>query len=129
MRQICYDRKRKILFSDPKCMATNIEKTVLYVSDSGDHSVIALDVDGTVLFRFKHDDMKNPDGMCVDDEDNIYVACSTNLFQINKNGKYSRVLLQTTESRLTRVAFSPVDRTLAVCEGDTVTISILRFAD
>jgi hypothetical protein len=100
-KQICFDNDGEPLFKEPKHLTSNDAQDILFVSDHGNHSVIALDIKGYTLFKYMHDSIKTPRGITCDDEGNIYVATVNKVVQIDQHGSKSRVILNTKEKHLT----------------------------
>jgi hypothetical protein len=98
-KQICFDNEGGPLFKEPKHLTSNDAEDILFVSDQGNHSVIALDIKGYTLFKYMHDTIKTPRGITCDDDGNIYVASENKIVQIDQHGSKSRVILNTKEKR------------------------------
>jgi hypothetical protein len=96
-KQICFDNEGGPLFQKPKHLTSNDAQDILFVSDQGNHSVIALDTKGYTLFKYMHDTIRTPRGITCDDEGNIYVASENKVVQIDQHGTKSRVILNTKE--------------------------------
>ena len=116
-RQICFDNEGEPLFKEPKHLTSNDAEDILFVSDQGNHSIIALDIKGYTLFKYTHETIKTPLGLTCDDEGNIYVASGNKVVQIDQHGTKSRVILSSKEGNdveLIDVCYSKVTNELAV---------------
>jgi hypothetical protein len=102
-KQICFDNEGGPLFKEPTHLTSNDAEDILFVSDQGNHSIIALDIKGYTLFKYTHDSIKTPRGITCDDEGNIYVASENKVVQIDQHGTKSRVILSTKEKQSNRV--------------------------
>ncbi|XP_045205675.2 uncharacterized protein LOC123557933 [Mercenaria mercenaria] len=128
-KQIYYDNKDQPLFKEPKHLTSNDAQNVLYVSDQGANSIIALDPKGTVLFKFIHETIKCPQGLTRDDEGNIYVACDNKVIQINQHGTKSRIILSSDEAEpkmLIDVCFNKVSQKFAVV-NKSAEVTVFKF--
>ena len=82
------------LFAYPEHIATDTEQEVLYVSDARKQMLIAVTLDGCVLFRYAHKQLRAPAGVTTDTQGNVYICGkeSQNIHQITKEGELIRIL-------------------------------------
>jgi hypothetical protein len=102
-KQICFDNEGGPLFKEPKHLTSNDGQDILFVSDQGNHSIMALDIKGYTLFKYTHDTIQTPRGITCDDEGNIYVASENKVVQIDQHGTKSRVILNTKDEQFNLV--------------------------
>jgi hypothetical protein len=127
-KQICFDNDGEPLFKEPKYLTANNAQDILFLSDQGNHSVIALDVKGYILFKYTHETIQNPRGLTCDDEGNIYVASGDKLLQIDQHGTKSRVILSSKEKQLKKlidVCYSTYASELGVL-SESAEVTILK---
>jgi hypothetical protein len=151
INQICYDSNGEPLFKEPRHLASSHSGDILFVSDYGLKSVIALDTHGQVLFKFSLNDLlsvikweqQHPLGITCDEENNVYVACMNKVIQISSNGIKCHIILQTDritgrQPEIVDVCYNPLSKKLAVAEVcystsptlytiSTPTATILKF--
>lgn len=82
------------LFAYPSHITSDTYQQILYVTDARKHMVIAVTLDGCVLFRYSNDYLSGPSGVATDSQGNIYVCGkeSQNIHQITKNGELIRII-------------------------------------
>ncbi|KAL3888548.1 hypothetical protein ACJMK2_000914 [Sinanodonta woodiana] len=73
----------------------NAFKSRLYISSQDDNSLHCFGLNGTKHFAFRHPDLKGPQGVSVDRDDNVYVVCcfSDNIFQLSPGGLLIRIIV------------------------------------
>ncbi|KAK3598928.1 hypothetical protein CHS0354_036242 [Potamilus streckersoni] len=88
-------------------IALNAFKSRLYISVWKDNSLHCFGLDGMKHFRFTHHDLKAPQGVSVDRDDNVYiVGClSENIFQLSPDGSLIRIFLTRTVSKPMGICF------------------------
>lgn len=89
------DSKGKQLFSYPEHITTDPDQSVMYISDSRLHMVIALTVEGCLLFRYSHKELVHPAGVATDGQGYIYICGkeSRNVHQVSKTGEFVKILM------------------------------------
>ncbi|KAH3868645.1 hypothetical protein DPMN_031796 [Dreissena polymorpha] len=124
------DKTEKNLLKTPKYLQSNANEDILYSSDSGTNSVIAINSRGHVLFVFTSTSMFAPGSLAVDLEGNIYVACDQGVLQIHKDGEKSRLVLKLKDNKpgVQAVFFDRKHNCLVVLK-DSKTASVFRFVD
>lgn len=82
------------LFAYPEHITTDVHQQILYVSDARKQMVLAITLDGCVLFRYVHELLDTPTGITTDAQGNIYVCGkeSQNIHQISKTGEHIRII-------------------------------------
>jgi hypothetical protein len=116
------------LFKEPKHLTSNDARDILFVSDQGNHSVIALDIKGYILFKYTHETIQNPRGLTCDNEGNIYVASEDKVIQIDQHGSKSQVILSSKEKqfeKLIDVCYSTYASELGVL-SESAEVTILK---
>ncbi|XP_045195076.2 E3 ubiquitin-protein ligase TRIM71-like [Mercenaria mercenaria] len=63
---------------------------LLYISSYGRHKVVAVKLDGTLVFEYTHQHLHYPWQPDIDAEGNIYIPCVGGIHQIDRNGKLLR---------------------------------------
>lgn len=93
IRSIEHDHLGKSILSIPMRIAMSNDGTRLYVTD-GEKGVITLKRSGEVLPVFEDSSLKWPWGICVDNNDQLFVcgSSSSNVLQVRDNRKISTVL-------------------------------------
>lgn len=113
------DNKDRALFAYPEHIATDSDQSVLYVSDSRMHMVIAVTVEGCLLFRYQNKRLRYPAGLATDNQGYIYVCGkdSHNVHQISKTGEFVRILMDESEVDAPRaICFEPEGESLIVTD-------------
>ena len=88
------------LFISPEYL-TITKNLKIVVSDKGTQSVIGLHSDGEILFCYKG--IRQPTGICCDEQGYIYVSCPFSIHQINEEGELVKLFLSKAE-----IGFSPL---------------------
>ncbi|KAL3888632.1 hypothetical protein ACJMK2_000997 [Sinanodonta woodiana] len=80
-------------------VALNAFKSRLYISVWKDDSLHCFGLNGTKHFTFTHIDLKGPQGVSIDRDDNVYVVgCrSQNIFQLSPGGLLIRIIVNEIE--------------------------------
>lgn len=95
-----HNHRGEILFTDPQHVATNREQNELFVTDNTLHTVTGLFLSGVKIepkpkFVFRNNDLRNPTGLCLDVNGNIYVCgfSTHNVIKLSPEGQLLHVLL------------------------------------
>lgn len=88
------------LFISPEYLIITKNLKII-VSDKGTQSVVGLHSDGEVLFRYKG--IRQPSGVCCDEQGYIYVGCPFSIHQLNEEGGLVKLFLSKAE-----IGFSPL---------------------
>ncbi|XP_045188673.1 uncharacterized protein LOC123546465 [Mercenaria mercenaria] len=113
------DNNDRQLFAYPEHITTDPYQSVMYVSDSRLHTVIALTVEGCLMFRYKHRDLIYPSGVAVDNQGYLYICGkeSQNVHQVSKRGQVIRILMDANELEAPRaICVQPDGETLIVTD-------------
>ena len=88
------DSHGDMLFRCAQHITANSLDNILYVSDSRQHTLLAITMKGTIVFRYRHEKLEHPTGVAIDNQGNLYVCGkdSNNVHQISKHGKFLRIL-------------------------------------
>ncbi|KAL3888590.1 hypothetical protein ACJMK2_000955 [Sinanodonta woodiana] len=75
-------------------VALDKDKTRVYVTSSGNNSLLCFDIDGNIQFTYSPDNLRFPSGVSVDWDDNIYVLGfnSHNIHQLSPDGSVIQVI-------------------------------------
>jgi hypothetical protein len=95
LKSFTYDDNKQFLFDQPRYVSASVDGTII-VSDIGLHIVKCIDRNGHCLFNYAgHNDMKNPQGVCVDKIGNIFVADNSNdcIQLLTSHGAFQRYVL------------------------------------
>ena len=109
-QEIIKDDKGNNLFISPEYIAITKNLKII-ISDKGSKSVIGLHNDGEVLFRYKG--IRQPSGICCDEQGYIYVGCPVSIHQLNEEGELVKLFLSKVE-----IGFSPLS--LSYCYRDNM---------
>ena len=88
------------LFISPEYL-TITKNLKIVVADKGTQSVLGLHSDGEILFRYKG--VRQPTGICCDEQGYIYVGSPLSIHQINEQGELIKLFLSKAE-----IGFSPL---------------------
>ena len=106
------------MFTRPYDLTVSSRSDKIYVSDAGQHTLTCLKTDGTVMFQYKDSELRGPNGVCVDDEDNAIVCgySSDNIHIVTSDGKKHSVILTSKDGIKGpgSVAYRQTDKTLIV---------------
>ena len=94
------DSLGKNLFISPEYL-TITKNLKIVVADKGTQSVLGLHSDGEILFRYKG--VRQPTGICCDEQGYIYVGSQLSIHQINEQGELIKLFLSKAE-----IGFSPL---------------------
>lgn len=84
-----------VLFDQPRYISAAVDGTII-VSDIGQHCVKCVDQNGRVQFCYSgHNDLRSPQGVCVDKIGNVFVADNANdrIQLLTSNGVFQRHVL------------------------------------
>ena len=98
-QEINEDTNGNNLFISPEYI-TITKNLKIIVSDKGTQSVVGLHSDGEILFRYKG--IRQPTGVCSDEQGYIYVGCPFSVHQLNEEGELVKLFLSKAE-----IGFSP----------------------
>ena len=89
------DTQGEMLFHCAQHITSDKLSNTLYVSNSRQHTLLAITMKGTVAFRYRHESLEFPTGVAIDNQGNLYVCGkdSNNVQQVTKTGQFLRVLL------------------------------------
>ena len=106
------------MFSVPLYLTVTARSDKIYVSDCDQHTVTCLSSGGTVIFQYKYSELREPRGVCVDDEDNVIVCGegSHNVHVVTAAGKKHSVILTSKDCIMSpySVAFRQTDNTMII---------------
>ncbi|KAL3888616.1 hypothetical protein ACJMK2_000981 [Sinanodonta woodiana] len=88
-------------------VALNAFKSRLYISVWKDDSLHCFGLNGTKHFTFTHIDLKGPQGVSIDRDDNVYVVGyrSDNIFQLSPGGVLIRIIVNEIEKDPIGISF------------------------
>ncbi|XP_060556705.1 E3 ubiquitin-protein ligase TRIM45-like [Ruditapes philippinarum] len=95
LKSIVHDNTGEPLFEEPRYLSASIDGTII-VSDIGLNAVKCIDSRGHCIYTYKgHNDLKNPQGVCVDKIGNIFIADNSNdrIQLLTSNGVFQRYVL------------------------------------
>ncbi|KAL4228511.1 hypothetical protein ACF0H5_011559 [Mactra antiquata] len=95
LRSFSNDGNGDLLFDRPRYVAASVDGTIV-VSDIGMHAVKCIDKNGYSLYTYTgHNDLKTPQGVCVDKIGNIFVADNSNdrVQLLTSHGAFQRFVL------------------------------------
>ena len=103
----------------PYYIAVSTTSSKIYVSDCYTHTVRCISVDGSLVFNYKHDDLRWPRTVIADLEGNILVCGehSCNIHVVTSTGQHHSVLYTVQGRRYNgcrSLAYRPTDRTLVI---------------
>lgn len=83
------------MFQYPFKLTVSTRSNKIYVSDMGKNALTCLNSDGRVIFEYMDPELRDPRGLCIDDEDNVIVCgCySHNIHVVTAAGQKSSVIL------------------------------------
>ncbi|XP_052285296.1 uncharacterized protein LOC127881441 [Dreissena polymorpha] len=88
-----HNHRGELLFTDPQHVQTNRDQNELYVTDYTLHTLTALVLTGVKIdsqpkFIFRNNELRNPTGLCLDINGNIYVCgfASHNVLKVSPDG-------------------------------------------
>ena len=105
------------LFRRLEYIAVSRSGDKVFVSDLRTNTVSCLTSEGTIVYQYRDDELIYPQGLFVDDNDNV-IVCGANTVQvITAAGKKHKTLLSRNDgiSKPQCVSFRPSDGTLVVC--------------
>ena len=108
------------LFSKPYNITVSTDGNKIFVSDIGSKSVLCMAVDGNLIYQYKDADLKTPQGLISDGEDNVLVceSSSSKVHVLRSNGKrhgtFSVALQNAKRDCPVSVAYRKSDSTLVV---------------
>ncbi|XP_052803098.1 tripartite motif-containing protein 45-like [Mya arenaria] len=95
LRSYVNDPNGDPLFDQPRYVSAAIDGTII-VSDIGKHGVKCINQRGEVMFNYTaHNDMRNPQGVCVDKIGNVFLADNSNdrIQLLTSRGEFQRYVL------------------------------------
>lgn len=95
LRSFAYNETGEFLFDQPRYLSASVDGTII-VSDIGLHAVKCLDRNGRCLYNYTaHNDLKSPQGVCVDKIGNLFVADNSNdrVHLLTSHGAFQRFVL------------------------------------
>ena len=103
----------------PFYIAVSRTSSKIYVSDYHTDTVMCISVDGSLVFNYKHDDLRCPRTVIPDEEGNILVCGqgSNNIHVVTSTGQHHSVLYTVEgrrDNRCYSVAYRQTDRTLVI---------------
>ena len=103
----------------PYYIAVSKTSSKIYLSDLNTNIVSCISVDGSLVFNYRHDDLRYPRAVLVDEEDNILVCGEgfNNIHVVTSTGQHHSVLYTVQgrrENRCMSLAYRPTDRTLVI---------------
>ena len=111
------------LIVNPNFITVNKAGDKIFVSDCGSHTITCMKVDGSIVYQYKDNGLREPMNLFCDDGDNV-MGCdlrSNNLHVISSDGKMHGTLSLSSQSEMKRpmsVAYRKNDNTLVVgCSG------------
>jgi DNA-binding beta-propeller fold protein YncE len=116
-KRLCYDAGGQPLLKTPEHLSCNATRDILYVSDSTENCVIAIDNTGNIVYKFTHTEIKSPKALSCDDEGNVYVACNNKVVLIDSHGKKCRVLIESSSKDITGIYYNIAAQQLVVIDG------------
>ena len=101
----------------PYNIAVSTTSSKIYVSDLTTHTVRCISVDGSLVFNYKHDDLRGPRTVIADVEGNILVCGEyfSNIHVVTSTGQHHSVLYTVEgrrDNRCMSLAYRQTDRTL-----------------
>ncbi|KAL3888613.1 hypothetical protein ACJMK2_000978 [Sinanodonta woodiana] len=107
-------------FANQTYVALNAFKSRLYISVYEDDSLHCFGFNGVKQFTFRHLDLKGPQGVSIDRDDNVYVVGSRShtIFQLSPGGLLIRIIVNEIEKYPMGISFDK--------NGDTFVLSHLR---
>ena len=103
----------------PHYIAVNTTSSKIYVSDCSTNTVRCISVDGSLVFNYKHDDLRAPRTVIPDEEGNILV-CGHNpcdIHAVTSTGQHHSVLYTVEgrrDNRCLSLNYRQTDRTLVI---------------
>ena len=117
-RRIGVNREGPHIFKCPYYLTQSATTGKIYVSDDGTHTVTCLMSDGSTVYQYNDKDLKLPQGVCVDDEENIIVCgrASNNVHIVTASGRKHGCLLTSEDEirNLMSIAYRHTDDTLII---------------
>lgn len=108
-----------LLFAYPEHITTDIHQEVLYVSDTRKGIVLAVSLEGCVLYRYSHGLLQYPAGVATDNQGNVYVCGkeSENIHQVSRTGELIRIIANKDNVTAPRaIAFHPAGESILVTD-------------
>lgn len=122
------------MFTAPYYLTVNVGSGRIYVTDSFQNKITCLRLDGTIIYRYKSADMKCPQGVCVDDEDNV-IICSKRtkkvLFQSVSVGEEKNEILLSSKDGVKSpcsVAYRHTDHNMIIGHYNSDNLFVCKFA-
>ena len=105
--------------SYPHYIAVNTTSSKIYVSDCSTNTVRCISVDGSLVFNYKHGDLRYPRTVIPDEEGNILVCAevSSNIHVVTSTGQHHSVLYTVQgrrDNRCLSLNYRQTDRTLVI---------------
>ena len=117
-RRIGVNSGGSFMFGRPYYVTKNATIGRIYVSDGGTDTVTCLISDGSTVYQYKDKNTTRPRGVCVDDEENIFVCGrgSTNVHIVTASGRKHGCLLTSADgiNGPLSVAYRHTDDTLII---------------
>ena len=103
----------------PYYIAVSTTSSKIYVSDSYTDTVRCISVGGSLVFNYKHYDLRYPRTVIADEEGNILVCgeYSSNIHVVTSTGQHHSVLYKVEgrrDNECRSLAYKPTDRTLVI---------------
>lgn len=108
------------MFEFPYYPTVNVKSKRIYISDDVRDTVTCLKPDGTVIYQYKDTGLKSPRGVCVDDDDNIFICSrsSNTVHIVTADGQKQKIIPTVEDIYPESVAYRHADDTLVIgCWG------------
>lgn len=92
-------RRLGAMFSQPSYITLSKNGDKVFVSDSDNNTITCMKVDGSIIFTYKHENLKRPRGLYCDDKNNVLVCnyYSDNVHIIEADGKKAGIIVSAKE--------------------------------
>ena len=104
------------VLKSPKHICVNKSGSKLFVTDPETDTVLCMTTDGKLIYEYRHEELKSPRGLCVDENDNVFVCAhgSKNIQAIAADGKTENTLLCTIWLDPLSIAYRSSDGQVAI---------------
>ncbi|KAL3888349.1 hypothetical protein ACJMK2_000719 [Sinanodonta woodiana] len=112
-------------------VALNALKTRLYISINKDNSLHCFGLDGSKYFTFTHRELKGPQAVALDRDDNVYLLVGepNNILQLLPDGSLNQIIVRNLKKSPLGISFDHNGDKFVLTHFETTNISVYALKD